>query len=67
MKNSNKNSKILQCSKTFSSTIYVKEAINETALIQGRIQKLLQKGGGRINYKPLFEILGGMDSAPVGG
>lgn len=67
MKNSNKNSKILQCSKTFSSTMYVKEAINETALIQGRIQKLLQKGGGRIKYKPLFEILGGMDSAPVGG
>ena len=26
--------------------MYVKEAINETALIQGRIQKLLQKGGG---------------------
>ena len=47
--------------------MYVKEAINETALIQGRIQKLLQKGGGRIKYKPLFEILVGMDSAPVGG
>ena len=32
--------------------MYVKEAINETALIQGRIQKIIAEGGGeelRIN------------------
>lgn len=44
MKNSDKKLKNTAMQQNFFlSTIYVEEAINETALIQGCIQKLLQK------------------------